>query len=207
MRGQQRVPRRLLPPIVDAVLANPVHRDTVRIYVVRTGANGQLPNACADCSADLCAVATTVHGAVSRAECAPDDLAAIDGRPIGRSDVAAFGGAVAGAVSRAESTSDDLAAIDGRPIGRSDVAAVGCSGSGAVSRAKSTPDVAAVGCSGSGAVSRAKSAPDFRTVALADGKPCAHDELATNRGTDDRTTEPHAIDSADAAPDASADDA
>ena len=133
---------------------------------------------------DLCAVATTVHGG---ADATADDLAAIDGRPIGRSDVAAFGGAVAGAVSRAECAPDDLAAIDGRPIGRS--------------------DVAAVGCSGSGAVSRAESAPDLRAVARADRKPCAHDELATNRGTDDRTTEPHAVDRADTAPDASADDA
>jgi hypothetical protein len=99
---------------------------------------------------DLCAVATTVHGG-------------------------------------ADATADDVAAIDGSPIGRS--------------------DVAAVGCSGSGAVSRAKSAPDLRAVARADGKPCAHDELTTNRGTDDRATEPRAIDSADAAPDASADDA
>ena len=79
------------------------------------------------------------------------------------------------------------AAIDGRPIGRS--------------------DVAAVGCSGSGAVSRAESAPDLRAVARADRKPCAHDQPTTNRGTDDRTTEPSAVDRADAAPDASADDA
>ena len=49
----------------------------------------------------------------------------------------------------------------------------------------------------------AESAPDL--VARADRKPCAHDELATNRGTDDRTTEPHAVDRADTAPDASAD--
>ena len=151
MRGQQRTTRRLvLVRLLGPLLANPVHRDTVRFYVVRIGANGQLPNACADCSADLCAVATTVHGG-------------------------------------ADATADDVAAIDGRPIGRS--------------------DVAAVGCSGSGAISRAESAPDFRAVARADRKPCAHDELATNRGTDDRTTEPHAVDRADTAPDASADDA
>ena len=99
---------------------------------------------------DLCAVATTVHGG-------------------------------------ADATADDVAAIDGRAIGRSDVAAVGCSGSGAVSRAKSAPDV--------------------RAVARADRKPCAHDQPTTNRGTDDRTTEPHAVDRADTAPDASADDA
>ena len=58
-----------------------------------------------------------------------------------------------------------------------------------------------------GAVSRAKSAPDVRAVARADRKPCAHDQPTTNRGTDDRTTEPSAVDRADAAPDASADDA
>ena len=54
---------------------------------------------------------------------------------------------------------------------------------------------------------RPESAPDLRAVARADGKPCAHDELATNSSTDDRTTEPRAVDRADAAPDASADDA
>ena len=133
---------------------------------------------------DLCAVATTVHGG---ADATADDVAAIDGRAIGRSDVAAVGCSSSSAVSRAESTPDDVAAIDGRPIGRSDVAAVGCSSSGAVSRAKSAPDV--------------------RAVARADRKPCAHDQPTTNRGTDDRTTEPHAVDRADTAPDASADDA
>ena len=167
---------------------------------------------------DLCAVATTVHGG---ADATADDVAAIDGRAIGRSDVAAVGCSSSSAVSRAESTPDDVAAIDGRPIGRSDVAAFGGAVAGAVSRAESTSDdlaaidgrpigrsdVAAVGCPGSGAVSRAESAPDFRAVARADRKPCAHDELATNRGTDDRTTEPHAVDRADTAPDASADDA
>ena len=51
----------------------------------------------------------------------------------------------------------------------------------------------------------AESAADL--VARADRKPCAHDQPTTNRGTDDRTTEPRAVDRADAAPDASADDA
>ena len=47
-----------------------------------------------------------------------------------------------------------------------------------------------VGCSGSAAPSVPTPRPFLRAVARADGKPCAHDELATNRGTDDRPTSP-----------------
>ena len=104
-----------------------------------------------------------------------------------RADVKSNTAALDGRPESAPNLRADLAAIDGRPIGRS--------------------DVWADGCSGSGAVFRAESAPDLRAVARADGKPCAHDELATNSSTDDRTTEPRAVDRADAAPDASADDA
>ena len=70
------------------------------------------------------------------------------------------------------------------------------------SLAESAPDLRAIAAAVDGL---AESAADL--VARADRKPCAHDELATNRGTDDRTTEPSAVDRADAAPDASADDA
>ena len=57
--------------------------------------------------------------------------------------------------------------------------------------AESAPDLRAVAAAVDGL---AESAPDL--VARADRKPCADDELATNRGRDDITTEPRAVDRA-----------